>query len=42
MSFRVTNKTLLKNYTKIREKGSNLMDLKFDSEPVYMVIMINT
>ena len=31
MSFKVTNKKLLK----IREKFSNLMDIKFDSEPVY-------
>ena len=35
MSFKVTDKKLLKNYTKIWEKVSNLMDLKFDSEPVY-------
>ena len=35
MSFRVTNKKLLKIYTKIWGKGSNLMDLKFYSEPVY-------
>ena len=31
MSFKVTNKKLLK----IWEKFSNLMDIKFDSEPVY-------
>ena len=35
MSFKVTDKKLLKNYTKIWEKVSNLMDIKFDSEPVY-------
>ena len=35
MSFRVTDKKLLKNYTKIWGKVSNLMDLKFDSESVY-------
>ena len=26
---------MLKNYTKILEKVNNLMDIKFDSEPVY-------
>ena len=35
MSFKVTNKKLLKNYIKIWEKVSNLMDIKFDSESVY-------
>ena len=35
MSFKVTNKMLLKRYTKIWEKVSNLMDKKFDSEPFY-------
>ena len=35
MSFKVTDKKLLKNYTKTLEKVSNLMDIKFDSEPVY-------
>ena len=34
-SFQVTDDKLLKNYTKIWEKVSNLMDIKFDSEPVY-------
>ena len=35
MSFKVTDKKLLKNYTKIQEKISNLMDIKYESEPVY-------
>ena len=35
MSFKVTDKKLLKNYTKIQEKVSNLMDIKYESEPVY-------
>ena len=35
ISFKVTDKKLLKNYTKIREKVSNLMDIKFHSEPIY-------
>ena len=35
MSFKVTDKKLLKNYTKTLGKVSNLMDIKFDSEPVY-------
>ena len=35
MSFKVTDKKLLKNYIKIWEKVSNLTDIKFDSEPVY-------
>ena len=34
-SFKVTNKKLLKSYTKILEKISNLMDIKIDCEPVY-------
>ena len=33
--FKVTDKNLSKNYTKIWEKVSNLIDIKFDSEPVY-------
>ena len=33
MSFKATNKTLLKTYTKIWTKASNLLDIKFDSEP---------
>ena len=35
MFFKVTDKKLLKNHTKILKKVSNLMDIKFDSEPVY-------
>ena len=35
MSFKVTDKKMLKNYTKIREKVSSLMGIKFDSEPAY-------
>ena len=35
MSFKVTDKKLLKKYTKIWEKVSSLMNIKFDSEPVY-------
>ena len=35
MSFKVTDKNLLKNYAKTLGKVSNLMDIKFDSEPVY-------
>ena len=41
MSFKVTDKRLLKNYTKIWGKVSNLMDIKFDID-LFMVIMINT
>ena len=35
MSFKVTDKKLLKKYSKIWEKVNNLMDIKFDSELVY-------
>ena len=35
MSFKVTNKKLLKKYNKIWEKVSILIDIKFDSESVY-------
>ena len=35
MSFKVSDKKLLKNYNKIGEKISNLLDKKCDSEPVY-------
>ena len=35
MSFKVTDKKLLKKYTKIWENVSSLMNIKFDSEPVY-------
>ena len=35
MSFQVTDNKLLKKYTKIWEKVSSLMNIEFDSEPVY-------
>ena len=35
MSFKVIDNKLLKKYTKIWERVSNLMNIKFDSEPVY-------
>ena len=35
MSFKVSDNKLLKKYNKIWEKISNLMNMKFDSEPVY-------
>ena len=35
MSFKVDDNRLLKKYNKISEKISNLMNIKFDSEPVY-------
>ena len=35
MSFRVNDNKLLKNYNKILGKISNLMNIEFDSEPVY-------
>ena len=35
MTFRVTDKKLLKRYTKILGKISSLINIKFDSEPVY-------
>ena len=35
ISFKATNKKLLKQYTKIWEKVSSLMNIKSDSEPVY-------
>ena len=35
MSFKVIGNKLLKEYTKIWEKVSNLMNVKFDSQPVY-------
>ena len=44
ISFKVTEKSfkkMLKKYTKIWEKVSNLMDIKFDNE-LFMVMMINT
>ena len=35
MSFKVIDKKLLKKYTKIWKRVSNLMNIEFDSEPVY-------
>ena len=35
MSFKVSDNKLLKKYNKIWKKFSNLMNIKFDSEPVY-------
>ena len=35
MSFKFSDNKLLKKYAKIWERVSNLMDKKFDSEPVY-------
>ena len=34
-SFKVSDNKLLKKYSKIWEIVSNLMNIKFDSEPVY-------
>ena len=34
-SFKVSDNKLLKQYSKIWEIVSNLMNIKFDSEPVY-------
>ena len=35
MPFKVNDNRLLRRYTKICEKVSNLMTIEFDSEPVY-------
>ena len=35
MSFKVTDNRLLKKYNRIWERASNLLSIKFDSEPVY-------
>ena len=35
MPFKVSDKQLFKRNTKIWEKFSNLMNIEFDSEPVY-------
>ena len=35
MSFKASDNKLLKKYNKIWEKISNLMNIEFDSEPVY-------
>ena len=34
MSFKASDNKLLKKYTKIWEKVNNLMNIKFDNEPV--------
>ena len=34
-SFKVSDNKLFKKYNKIWEKISNLLDIKFDSQPVY-------
>ena len=35
MSFRVNNKQHLKNYNKIQEKVEKLLNIHFESKPVY-------
>ena len=35
MSFRVSDNKLLKEYTKVWQKRSNLMNIKLDSKPFY-------
>ena len=35
MSFKASNNKLLKKYNKIWEKVGNLLNIEFDSEPVY-------
>ena len=35
MSFKVNDNRLLKKYNKIWEKNSNLLNIEFDSQPVY-------
>ena len=35
MSFKVSDKNMLKNFIKIWKKISSLMNIKFDSEPYY-------
>ena len=35
MSFKVGDNKLLKKYSKIWKKNSNLVNIEFDSEPVY-------
>ena len=35
MSFKVIDNKLSKNYTKIWEKVTSLMNIEFDNEPVY-------
>ena len=38
ISFRVTNNNLLEKYTEIWRRATNLMNIEFDSEPVYGAI----
>ena len=40
-SFNVTNKKLLKKYTKIWERVYSLMNIEFDSEPIYGDMVLN-
>ena len=35
LSIKVIDKKLFKKYTRIQERVSNLMNMEFDSEPVY-------
>ena len=35
MSFKINDNKLLKKYTQIWRKVNNLLNIKFDSEPVY-------
>ena len=35
MFFKVADNKLLKKYNKMRERDSNLLSIKFESEPVY-------
>ena len=42
MSFLADNNEFLERYTKIWEKINNLIDKKFDSEPVYNNKYVNT
>ena len=35
MSFKISDNKLLKKYTKIWKKVKNILNIKFDSEPVY-------
>ena len=42
MSFKASDNKLLKKYTKICERVSRLINMKFDSEPVYGDKYINT
>ena len=35
MSFNISDNKLLKKYTQIWKKARNLLNIKFDSEPVY-------